>query len=109
MFSITAVLASRESGLRIRLQPLGGSQIRTRTKDFAGRSAVFPTLSKGLEIALTDFKAENAMVQVDYLRQVVEVVIDGVPIVLEVLLSCCSCLSAEYCCKVQYQRICSTK
>jgi hypothetical protein len=41
-------------------------------------------LSEGLEIELSDFKAENAMLKGDYLWQVVEILIGGVPTILEV-------------------------
>jgi hypothetical protein len=41
-------------------------------------------LSKGLEIVLSDFAAENATRKGDYLGQVVEIVIRGVPTVLEI-------------------------
>jgi hypothetical protein len=41
-----------------------------------------------LENELSDFEAENATLQGDYLRQVVEVVIGGVPTVLEVSFMC---------------------
>jgi hypothetical protein len=38
-----------------------GDQISTGREDFAGGSAVCPTLPESLEIALSDFEAENAM------------------------------------------------
>ena len=41
-------------------------------------------LSEGLEIELSDFEAEDATLKGDYLWQVVEIVIGGVPTVLEV-------------------------
>jgi hypothetical protein len=41
-------------------------------------------LSEGLEIELSDFQAENAMLKGDYLRQVDDIVIGGIPTVLEV-------------------------
>jgi hypothetical protein len=41
-----------------------------------------------LEIELSDFEAENAMLKGDYLWQVSEIVIGGVPTVLEVRLMC---------------------
>ena len=66
----------------------GGSQISTRMEDFAGGSAVLPTLSEGLEIELSDFEAENATLKGDYLWQVVEIVIGGIPTVLEVRFMC---------------------
>jgi hypothetical protein len=66
----------------------GGSQISTGREDFAGGSAVLPTLSEGLEIELSDFEAEDATLKGDYLWQVVEIMIGGVPAVLEVCFIC---------------------
>jgi len=66
----------------------GGSQISTGREDFTGGSAVLPTLSEGLGIYLSDFEAENATLKGDYLWQVVEIVIGGVPTVLEVRFMC---------------------
>ena len=40
--------------------------------------------NKGLEIELCDFEAENVTPKGDYSRQVVEIVIGGVPTVLEI-------------------------
>jgi hypothetical protein len=57
-------------------------------EDFAGGSTVLPTLSEGLEIELSDLQAENATLKVDYLWQVVEIVIGGVPTVFEVGFMC---------------------
>jgi hypothetical protein len=54
----------------------------------AGGSAGLSTLSKGLEIQLSDFEAENAMLKGTYLQKVVEIVFGGVPNVLEI---CCMC------------------
>jgi len=88
MLSITAVLGPHEFGLRIRLGAQEGSQIRTGMEDFAGSRAVLPTLSEGLEIPLSDFETENPMLKGDYLRQVVQIVIAGVPTVLEVRFMC---------------------
>ena len=45
---------------------------------------MLPTLSEVLEIELSDFEAENATLKGDYLWQVVEIVIGGIPTVLEV-------------------------
>jgi len=84
MLSIMAVLGPHEFGLRIWLRAQGGSQISTGREDFAGGSAVVPTLSEGLETELSGFKTENATLKGDYLWQVVEIVIGGVPTVLEV-------------------------
>jgi len=47
-------------------------------------SAVLPTLIEALEIELSVLEAEDATLKGDYLRQVVESVIGGVPTVLEV-------------------------
>jgi hypothetical protein len=41
-----------------------------------------------LEIELSDFEAENATLKGDYLQQVVEIVIGGIPTVLEVRFMC---------------------
>jgi hypothetical protein len=68
MLSIMAVLGPHEFGLRIGLGTQGGSQINTRREDFAGGSAVLPTLSEGLEIELSDFEVQNATLTGDYLR-----------------------------------------
>jgi hypothetical protein len=46
------------------------------------------TLSKGLEIALSDSKAEKATLKGDYLCQVVAIVIGGLPTVLEIGFMC---------------------
>jgi hypothetical protein len=45
-------------------------------------------LSEGLEIELSVFTAENATLKGDYLRQVVEIVIGGVPTILEIRFMC---------------------
>jgi len=45
-------------------------------------------LSEGLEIELSDFEAENAMLKGDYLQQTVQIVIGGIPTVLEVRFMC---------------------
>jgi hypothetical protein len=88
MLSIMAVLGSHEFGLCIRLGAQGGILISTGREDFAGGSGVLPTLSEGLEIELSDFDAEDATLKGDYLWQVVEIVIGGVPTVLEVRFMC---------------------
>jgi hypothetical protein len=41
-------------------------------------------LSEGLEIELSDFEAENATLKGDFLWHVIEIVIGGVPTILEV-------------------------
>jgi hypothetical protein len=45
-------------------------------------------MSEGLEIELSDIEAEDATLKGDYLWQVVEIVIGGVPTVLEVRCLC---------------------
>jgi len=62
----------------------GGSPISTGREDFAGGSAVLPTLSEGLEIELSNFEAENATPKGDHLQRLVEIVIRGVQSVLEI-------------------------
>jgi len=88
MLSITAVLGPHEFGLRIWLGAQGGSQISTGWEDFAAGSTVLPTLSEALDIELSDFEAENATLKGDYLRQVVEIEIGGIPTVLEDRFKC---------------------
>jgi len=60
----------------------------TGREDFAGGSAVLPTLSEGLEIEGSDFETEDATLKGDYLWHVVEIVIGGVPTVLDVRFMC---------------------
>jgi len=67
MLSITAVMGPHEFRLRILLGAQVRSQISTRKEDFAGGSAVLPTLSEGLEIELSDCEAENARLTGDIL------------------------------------------
>jgi len=62
----------------------GGSQISTVRENLACGSAVLPMLSKALEIELFDIEAEDVTLKSDYLWQVVEIVIGGVPMVVEV-------------------------
>jgi len=88
MLFIAVVLGSHEFGLLIWLGAHGGSQISTGREDFAGGSAVLPTLSEGLEITLSDFNAEDATLKGENLWQVVEIVIGGIPTVLEVRFMC---------------------
>ena len=66
----------------------GGSQIRTRWTDITGGSDVLQMLSNGMEIELSDFKAENVTLKGDYMWQVVDISIGGVPAVFEVLFVC---------------------
>jgi hypothetical protein len=49
---------------------------------------VLLTLSEGLEIELSDYDVENVSLKGDYLRQVAEILIGGVPTVLEVGFMC---------------------
>jgi len=79
-----AVLGSHEFSFHIWLKAQGSIQISTGRGDFAGGSAVLPTMSECLEIGLSDFEAENTTLKGNYLWQVVEIVIGGVPTILEV-------------------------
>jgi len=88
MLFIMAVLGSHEFGLSIWLGAQGGCQISTGREDFVGGSIVLPTLSKELEIELSHFEAEDATLNSDYLWQVVEISIGGIPTVLEVCFMC---------------------
>jgi len=67
---------------------LVGGQISTGREDNAPGSAVLPTLRESLEIELLDFEAEYVTLKRDYLWQVVEIVIGGVPTVFEVHFIC---------------------
>jgi hypothetical protein len=49
-----------------------------------GVSAVLPTLSKGLEIQLSDCEVEHVMLNGDYIWKVVEILIGSVPSIFEV-------------------------
>jgi hypothetical protein len=51
--------------------------------DYAGGNAVLPVLHEGLEIVLSHFKAWNTTLRGDFLWQVVEIVIRGIPTVLD--------------------------
>jgi len=57
-------------------------------QDLTGGSAVLTPLSEGLEIDLSDVNPENAMLKGDCLWQVVDIVIGGVPTVLQVYYMC---------------------
>jgi hypothetical protein len=65
--------------------------------------------SEGLEIELSDFGGEKATLKGDYMGQVIEIVIGAVPTVLEIRVMCLLMLSAKYCSKAPYLRICSTQ
>jgi len=45
-------------------------------------------MSESLEIELSDFEAENVTLKCDFMRQVVEIVIGGVPTVLGIDFMC---------------------
>jgi len=75
------ILRSNDIGLCILLWPQGGSKIGTGGEDTASGSALLLTLSYGLGIGFSYFKAGNAMLKCDSMWQVVEVVIGGVPTV----------------------------
>jgi len=63
MLSITAVLESHLLGLCILLGAPAGSKISRGRNDFSCGSAVLLMVSEGLEIELSDFEAENAMLK----------------------------------------------
>ena len=84
MLSIPAVLGCHEFGLHIWLGVPSGSQISTGREAFAGSNAGLPMLCVGLEIEFSHFEAENATLKGYSLWQVVEIVIGGVPTILEV-------------------------
>jgi hypothetical protein len=84
MLSITAVLGYHEFGLSIWLGAQGGSEISAGRDDFQGSSAGLSTLSEGWESELSEFEAENAMLNCDYTPKVVEIVIGGIPTVLDI-------------------------
>jgi hypothetical protein len=66
----------------------GCSLLSTGMVEFAGGTAVLPTLSEGLEIELSQFEEENMMLNGDYLSQVVHIVIGDVPTVIRVHIMC---------------------
>jgi hypothetical protein len=84
MLSIMGVLGSHEFKLQIWLGAQWGSQIITGWEDIADGSAALPMLSQGLKSVLSDSEGENVRLTGDYLWQVVEIVIGGVPTFLEV-------------------------
>ena len=88
MLSIRVVLGSHEFRLRIRLGAQGRCQICSAREDFADGGAVLPTVCEGLEIELSHFEAEDATLKGDYLWQVVQIVMGGVPTILEVHFMC---------------------
>jgi len=58
------------------------------SENFAGGSTVHLTLNEGLEIELSDFKAEDGTLKGADLWQIVEFVIGGVPTILQVHFMC---------------------
>ena len=66
----------------------GAARSEPERDDNAGCSTVLPTLSAGLGIELSHFKAENATLKGHFLRQVVEIVIEGIPTVHDVHFMC---------------------
>jgi hypothetical protein len=90
MLSITAVFGAYQFRHCIRLSAQGGSPINTSREDFAGSSAVLLRVIESLDIEFSDFEAEDVTMNGDYFSQVVEIVIEGVPTILEAR---CMCLS----------------
>jgi hypothetical protein len=66
MLSIRAVLRSHEFGHRIWQWGEGGSLNCAAREDCAGGRTVLWTLSKGLEIEVSDFEAEHTTLKGDY-------------------------------------------
>jgi hypothetical protein len=88
MLSITVVLGPKEFTRRILLRAQRGILISTGRDDIAGGSAVLPRLIDGTKIYLSDFETEIARLKGDFLRNVVEIVIGGIQIILEVHFMC---------------------
>jgi len=88
MLSITYVVGSHEFGLRIWLRALVGTQTHTGREDFEGSRAGLPMLSEGLEVEICYFEADNVTLKGDYLWQVVQTVIGGIPTIIEVRFMC---------------------
>jgi len=88
MCSVAVVLVSNEFGLCILLGAEGRWQISTGSEDFAGGSAVLPKLSEGSRMELSDLDPVHVTLKGDYLWQVVERVIGGLPFVLQVCFMC---------------------
>jgi hypothetical protein len=65
-----------------------GTPISARREDFPAARAVRSTMSEGLEIVLSDFEVENAMLNGDYLGQVFQIMIGGISTVLELCFMC---------------------
>jgi hypothetical protein len=83
-----SIVGSHEVGLHISQGAQVASQKSTGREDIAGSSPDLPPLSKGLEIEISDFETENAMLEGDYLWQVVGIVNGGISIILEVRYMC---------------------
>jgi len=66
-------------------------------------------LSGGLQIELSDCEAESVTLKGDYLWQVLEIVIQVIPTILEVHWCACSHLSAECYYMALYQQMYSTQ
>jgi hypothetical protein len=79
-----AVWGPMNSGLAFDCELRENSQISAKKRDCADRSAVLSTLSNGLDIELSDFEAENAMLKGDSLWQVDEIMIRGIATILEI-------------------------
>jgi hypothetical protein len=62
----------------------GGRKISNDREDIAGRSTVLLMLSDGLEIEHSNLNADNVTLKGDPLKQEVQIVIGGIPNILEV-------------------------
>jgi hypothetical protein len=58
---------------------------------------------------LPDFQAENAILKGDYMQQVVDIVIGGIPTVSEICIMCLFISLSRICCKAPYRQICLTQ
>jgi hypothetical protein len=88
MLSIPAVLISPELWLRICLGSTRRIRIITAREDFAGSPTVLPWFSVCYDIELSVTKAGKAMLEGDYLRHAVEIVIGRVENDLDVSSMC---------------------
>ena len=76
------------SGQLIWLPTQRGSQISIEREKFGGGTAVLPRLCESLKRELSHLNLENAMLKADYLQQVVGIILQGIPTVLEVHYLC---------------------
>jgi hypothetical protein len=78
------VLGSHEFRIRLSVVAHRGSPFSTGREHMPGGSAVLTKLREGSEIELSDFEAASVMLKDDYVWPIVEIVIGGIPTILEV-------------------------